>query len=150
MKILLLAFCLLFAGLGQAQPLMVNDTLGSVVVKKDPRLDILSQKQIEINHRALVRNTTHVTGYRIQVINTQSRDEANNVKGEMLRRFPDQKAYLMYKAPYFKVRMGNFLSKNDAEPYRKMISNLYPSRGIYLVSDNVENKPPEEDLYGVD
>lgn len=150
MKIHLLAICLLFAGLGQAQSLMVTDSLGSVVVNKDSRLNILSQKQIEINHRALVRNTSHVSGYRIQVINTQSRDEANNVKAEMLRRFPDQKAYLLYKAPYFKVRMGNFLSKNDAEPFRRMISDLYPSRGIYLVSDTVEYKPTEEDLYGVD
>ena len=100
---------------------------------------------------SLMMNITHASGYRIQVINTQNRDEANNVKAEMLRRFPEQKAYLLYKAPNFKVRVGNFLTRKDAEPTRKMIADLYPSRGIYLIADRVEYKPKEdEDPTGMD
>lgn len=134
-----------------AQQQVYSDSIGSVVVRKDPRLDILSDKQSEINRRAMMRNITHARGYRIQVINTQNRDEANNVKAEMLRRFPEHKAYLLYKAPNFKVRVGNFLTQKDAESTRKMIAALYPSRGIYLVADMIEYKPKDdEDFSGME
>jgi hypothetical protein len=66
----------------------------------------------------------------------------------MLKRFPDQKAYLQYQAPNFRVRVGNFLTQRDANTLRKMISLLYPNRGIYVIPDMIEYRPPidEEDL----
>ena len=119
---------------------------GRVVVRKDPRLDILSAKQAEINKRSKVlAGNGFKRGYRIQVANTQNRDEANNVKAEMLRRFPDQKAYMLYQAPNFRVRIGNFSTQREAETLKKMISILYPQRGIYIVSDLIEFKITAED-----
>src|SRR5215212_7486540 len=86
-----------------------DSTIVTVIVNKDPRLDILAAKQGEINKRtARLISNGQVRGYRIQVINTANRDEANQVKAEMLRRFPDEKAYLLYQAPNFRVRVGNF------------------------------------------
>jgi hypothetical protein len=122
---------------------------GTVTVRQDPRFTLLSEKQAEINKRASKYSGSGIRrGYRIQVINTQNRDEANSVKAEMLRRFPDQKAYMMYQSPNFRVRIGNFLTQRDATTLRKMISDLYPNRGIYVVPDMVEYRPPidEEDL----
>ena len=122
---------------------------GRVIVHQDPRFEVLSEKQAEINKRAKKYAGIGMrSGYRIQVINTQNRDEANAVKADMLRRFPDQKAYLQYQAPNFKVRVGNFLSQHEANTLRKMIAELYPGRGIYIVPDRVEYRPPldEEDL----
>lgn len=117
-----------------------------VIVKKDPRLDVLSSKQAEINKRSkILAGNGFKRGYRIQVVNTQNRDEANNVKAEMLRRFPDQKAYMLYQAPNFKVRIGNFSTQREAETLKKMISLLYPQRGIYIVSDLIEYKILAED-----
>jgi hypothetical protein len=120
-----------------------------VIVNQDPRFAELSEKQAEINKRASKYGGSGVRrGYRIQVINTQNRDEANAVKAEMLRRFPDQKAYMMYQAPNFRVRIGNFLTQKDASTLRKMIATLYPNRGIYVISDMIEYRPAmdEEDL----
>jgi hypothetical protein len=122
---------------------------GGITVNKDPRFDLLSEKQSEINKRANKYAGSGIrSGYRIQVINTQNRDEANAIKEEMLSRFPDQKAYLMYQAPNFRVRIGNFLTQRDASTLRKMIAKLYPQRGIYIVPDRIEYRPPfdEEDL----
>lgn len=119
---------------------------GSVIVNKDPRLDILSSRQAEINKRAVkIARSGNYPGYRIQVINTPSRDEANTVKTEMLRRFPDQKVYLLYQAPTFRVRVGNFITQKEGATLRKMIASLYPDRGIYFVSDRIDYTPPEEE-----
>ena len=79
----------------------------------------------------------------MQVANTQNRDEANAVKAELLRRFPDEKSYLLYQAPNFRVRIGNFLTQKDAFQLRKMISALYPQKGIYIVPDIIEYTGPD-------
>ena len=63
----------------------------------------------------------------------------------MLRRFPDQKAYLLYQAPYFKVRVGNFFTTKEGASLRKMIASLYPNRGIFFVRDTIEYTPTEEE-----
>lgn len=115
MKRLLPFLLLLITSFSYSQT--VTENMGSVALTKDARLDLLSAKQIEINRRAKLMNTTSASGYRIQVINTQSRDEANNVKAEMLRRFPELKAYLLYKAPNYKVRVVIF--------YRNAMQSLF-------------------------
>ena len=87
-------------------------------------------------------------GYRIQVYNANNRNEANNVKSELLRRFPEHKSYLLYQSPNFRVRIGNFLTQKEAMELRKIITSMYPNRGIYIVPDLIEYTPPEdEDLF---
>ena len=133
-----------------SQQMMITDSIGSIAVRKDIRLDVLAAKQAEINKKAVLMNITHASGYRIQIINTQSRDEANTIKAEMLRRFPEQKTYLLYKSPNFKVRVGNFLTQREAEPIRKMVAALYPNRSIYLISDRVEFRPIDEESFDIE
>jgi hypothetical protein len=120
-----------------------RDTFSSVIVNKDPRFDEMAAKQAEINKHSLATGPRRVNGFRIQAANTQNRDEANAVKAELLRRFPDQKSYLLYQAPNFRVRLGNFLTQKDASQLRKMISALYPGKGIYIVPDVVDYTPPQ-------
>ena len=122
------------------QPSIFPDSVtNSVIVNKDPRLEILAAKQAEVNKRAShLTSNGRVRGYRIQVINTPNRDVANQVKAEMLRRFPEEQAYLLYQSPNFRVRVGNFLKQNDATALKKLISNLYPDRFIYVVQDVID------------
>lgn len=122
------------------------DSLGSVRVNKDFRMDVLANKQAEINKRASkLSSSGQYRGFRIQVYNSNNRDEANSVKTEMLRRFPDLKTYLLYQSPNFRVRVGNFLTQKEAMDLRKMLAALYPNRGVYIVPDLIEYTPPEEE-----
>ncbi len=115
--------------------LLANDT---IIVRKDPRLDILSDKQAEINKRSSMMTSSGLyKGYRIQVLSTTNRDQANKIKSDVLSRFTDQKAYLTYNSPYFKVRIGNFINREDAEKFRQQLSKIYP-QGVYVVEDAVE------------
>jgi hypothetical protein len=122
-----------------------RDSINTVTVHADPRFDELAAKQAEINRRAQKMLPKRVQGWRIQAANTQNRDEANAVKAEMLRRFPEHKAYLLYQSPNFRVRVGDFLTQKDAFRLRKMISALYPGKGIYIVPDVVEIAPQLEE-----
>ena len=150
MKIIIAILISLITTTAFAQQMMITESVGNIAVKKDSRLDVLAAKQAEINKKAVFLNTTHANGFRIQVINSSNRDEANTVKAEMLRRFPEQKTYLLYKAPNFKVRVGNFLSQREAEPIRKMIAALYPTRSIYLIAERVEFRPIDEESFDIE
>ena len=115
-----------------------NDT---IIVHKDARVDVLAEKQAAIN-----KVTSKMTadglfrGYRLQVLNTRSRDDAFKLKATLLENFPDQKVYVLYQSPYFKVRIGNFVQRTDAEDFRKQLST-YISNPAYVVDDVIEYIP---------
>lgn len=119
----------------------------TVIFKKDSRLDILVQKQAQANKRtAMMTSTGLYKGFRLQMISTPRRDDATQMKSELLNRFPDQKTYTLFQSPNFKVRMGNFLKKEEAEKFRAQISKFFP-KGIYIVEDTIEYIPVEEELF---
>ncbi|NCT93429.1 MAG: SPOR domain-containing protein [Chitinophagaceae bacterium] len=117
----------------------------SIVVKRDPRMDLLAQKQAQVNKRtAMLTSNGQYKGYRVQVISTNSREQAFKIKAELLTRFSDQKTYTIYQSPLFKVRIGNFLRREDADKYRKLLNKVYP-QGVYVVEDVIEYNPSEEE-----
>ena len=117
----------------------------SIIVKKDPRLDILTAKQVLINKRnAMLTSTGQFKGYRIQVISTVKRDDAFKLKADLTTQFPDQKTYIIFQSPSFKVRIGNFLKKEDAEKLKAQLNKLFPN-GVYIVEDGIEYTPKDED-----
>lgn len=140
MKTVLSIICFLFC----INLVRGNDT---IIVHKDPRLEMLSVRQTAINKiMAKMIGNGQFRGYRLQVLNTRNRDEAFDLKSDLLKRFPDQKAYALFQSPYFKVRFGNFIDKEEAEKYKKILSALYP-QGIYVVQDIIDYTPKEEDFF---
>ena len=120
----------------------------TVVVHKDPRLDMLVTKQAEINEETSrdARKTTK--GFRLMIISTNNRDEAIAAKTKVYTYFPELKAYLWHQSPYYKVKAGNFKDRKEAEAYQKKL-NVYFSNGVFIMNDIVEVKPDktrEEDL----
>lgn len=126
-----------------------QDTVASgfsaVIVHKDPRFDELAAKQADLNKQYYIRTPRRMSGFRIQAANTQNREMANAIKAELLRRFPEEKSYLLYQAPSFRVRIGNFQKQSDAFRLRKQIAALYPDHGIYIVPDTIEYIPQLDD-----
>lgn len=119
----------------------------SIIVKKDPRLDILVAKQALANRKASMLTANGLyKGFRIQVISTSKREDAFRIKSDLLSRFPDQKSYALYQSPNFKVRIGNFIKREDAEKFKVILNRIYP-QGVYIVEDGIEyTPPPEEEL----
>lgn len=115
----------------------------SVVVHKDPRLDLLIKKQAEINEET-TRNARKVArGFRLLVINTNHREEAINAKTKLYQYFPELKSYLLYQSPYFKLKAGNFREKKDAENYQQKLNKVFP-KGVFIMSDLIEVRPEKD------
>jgi septal ring-binding cell division protein DamX len=117
-----------------------HKTKDSITVNKDPRLNILIQKQAIINKRAQSQLSTGLyKGYRLQLLSSNDRNQAFKLKYALMNKFPEHKSYVVYQAPYFKVRIGNFMKKEEAEKARKQLAKNFSS-GIYIVEDAVEFK----------
>jgi len=117
----------------------------SVVVHKDPRIDALIKKQGSINKTVKKSTARTARGYRILVINTNKREEAIDAKTRVYTYFPELKAYLSYQSPYFKLKAGNFKTRDEAERYRKNMTSLFP-KGVFIINDIIEIKPEKDEV----
>jgi len=124
-----------------AQDTLLNklpDT-SSVIVHKDQRLDMLIRKQVEINEETSRDARRIAKGFRLLVVNTTKRDDAIAAKTRVYTYFPELKPYLIYQSPYFKLKVGNFKERKDAESYQKKL-NVYFPKGVFVINDVVEVK----------
>ena len=115
----------------------VNNT---VIVHKDLRLDMLVNKQAQINEETSRDSRKTTKGFRLMIISTNNRDEAISAKTKVYTYFPELKAYLWHQSPYYKVKAGNFKDRKEAEAYQKKL-NVYFSNGVFIMNDVVEVKP---------
>ena len=116
-----------------------QDSAG-VVVHKDPRIDMLVKKQIDINEETTRDTRRTMSGYRLQVINSNDRNKVFAAKARIYQNYPELKPYLMYQPPFYKLKVGNFKTKEEAEEYRKELAREFPG-GVYIVRDIIEVKP---------
>lgn len=94
-----------------------------------------------------IQTTGLQSGFRIQIISTLSKQEADQKFEDALtwwrdfekdassrqlypQREPQPPVYQDFRAPYYRVRIGNFLSRNDAERLLEIIEDSYASAFI--------------------
>jgi hypothetical protein len=79
-----------------------------------------------------------VNGYQLQVLNTIDRTEALNAKSLLLTKYPQQKTFLMFQSPYYKIRFGNFLTQTEAVSYQKKIKAHFTN--VFVIPAKFEIK----------
>jgi len=70
-----------------------------------------------LSDTASVDSTLTTPGYRIQIFSTTSYLRANEAYLNSLATILDEPVYLTYDAPYYKIRAGNFIYREDAENF---------------------------------
>ena len=135
-----IAFFIVCGAIGQDS---ANESLRHVSVNSDPRVNALVKKNREINEAAYLKTIKNMSGFRLQVINTNDRKKALSVKTRMLSDFPGEKTYFIYHSPYFKIQMGNFRTREDAEDLLQKVKKIYPS-GVFIVPSRIQMKPSKE------
>lgn len=116
----------------------------SQYVSRDPRLDKLVERQKEINRLALKGRIVLEQGYRLMIVSTNSRDLALETKARLIRNFPDQKSYLSYQSPNFKVFFGNYRNYREAEQSRKELKSTFGDN-ILILPAQVEVRLDRQD-----
>lgn len=86
-------------------------------------------------------NQTSLEGFRVQIYSGSgltSKDEASATQTRFLKMFPGERAYIIYNAPFWRVRVGDFRSRSEA---MRMLQSVKPSfAGSYIVRDNTIRK----------
>ena len=136
-----------FSQVSDTAVLKMSDS-SSIIIHRDPRLDLLVKKQIQINEETSREARKSGKGFRLMIISTSNRDEAIAAKTKVYTYFPELKAYLWHQSPYYKLKAGNFKERKEAEEYQKRL-NVYFPKGVFIMNDIVEMKPEknkEEEL----
>ena len=107
---------------------------GYVIIDQDQRIEQLVQKQKEI-HSA--DNT--IDGFRIQIFmesGNDAVDHANQVKSEFETNYPDVPIYLVFGQPYYRLRVGDFRTRLEAEKFFQVLSKDY--KKAFVTSDRIQ------------
>lgn len=106
--------------------------LGSIKLIEDSRITQLNERKKEY--------PTKMDGYRVQIY-FGDRTIAQEKRGAFVRSNPEVGAYLSYLAPNFRLRVGDFRTRLEAEKLKKEIARNFP--GCYIVKDKIELPPLE-------
>lgn len=104
---------------------------------QDTRVDLLVDKHIFLN-----RHQFTLTGWRIQIFfdaGANSKRKASDALRSFNMKYPETEAYLSFKEPYYRVRVGDFRSRLEAEGFLKKIQMEYPN--AFATNDYI-NPPP--------
>jgi len=86
------------------------------------------------------KSITHTDGFRIQIFSGNNRTNAEDLKSEVFKNFSDYPAYLIYQQPYFKLRIGDFKSRFDAQwLYNKLLTQY---GAAIIVPDKINTPKP--------
>jgi len=66
-------------------------------------------------------------GFRVQIYNGHDREKAIKVRAEFLRTNPDTRAYFSYVSPSFRVKVGDYRTREQAERKLKEVKSDYPT-----------------------
>ena len=110
-----------------------DEGLGQVNIIQDYRIDDLLKIDRSENSEA-----PGFYGWRIQVFSGGGRDreKAVLIKDELEERFPNDRVYLKYHAPDFRVLIGNFRNNFEAVYLYKKCLELYPNS--YIRRDQID------------
>ena len=109
------------------------------MVIKDPRVNVLIQKQIELNRNEFNRRTYVIQGYRIQVISSNNRNQVLGIKSDLLKNYPNEQTYLIYQSPNFRLLFGNYSTYKAAQSARTELENFI-GNSLLIVPSKVEVK----------
>jgi len=104
------------------KPLYVNKKLESA-------LDTLAKQNKSIRY---------INGFRIQIYVGNVRQEADGAKSYIYQAFPDLNPYVSYTQPTYRVKVGDFMYRSDAEQYLDLIREQYAS--AVILADRVDIK----------
>jgi hypothetical protein len=129
-KFPLLFLILLISAVGYAQK-------GQVIVIKDPLIDSLIAKRIELNKKK--PTTTHPVstaivsqmGYRVQVFYGSDRREAFNEQARFRSLYPRISTYISYKEPNYYLRVGDFRTRMEAQRLQNELRSTFPTLFIF-------------------
>ena len=89
-----------------------------------PKVVLPSFTTEEIAENDTLDSTSYlVKGYRVQIVISQNVNELEVIQDKLMQSV-DKKIYIIFELPNYKLRVGNFLNRKEAESFQKKIVRL--------------------------
>lgn len=130
-KIYLFLICLLSLQFAFAQK------KGEVIEIKDPLIDSLIAKRIELNTKkpTVANPSTPVIfngmGYRVQVFYGSDRKEVFNQQARFKALYPRIMSYITYREPNYRLKVGDFRTRPEAQALLNELRANFPTLFIF-------------------
>lgn len=121
-------------------PAHAQQTRGSVDLVKDPRIDTLAARRstLKISGTPGAVYSTSGYGYRVQIYNGSSRKEAYDVQSRFINQFQGTRTYISYAEPNYKVRVGDFRTRIEAEKLLQELKGKFTS--LFIIPGKINPK----------
>lgn len=82
------------------------------------------------------RAVRYMPGFRIQIYVGNIRSEADGAKAFVYRNFPEMSPYITFSQPTYRVKVGDFINKSEAEQILSSVKLQYPT--AVIIADKIE------------
>ena len=130
--LILISFLALTAQ-SQNQTKLIDSINGKVIWVRSANVDTLVNRIISAN-----ANEQKMKGYRVQIYSGNNHLKANKLKAEFMMSYPNDKVYLIYQQPNFKVRIGNYRNQLEALKMYNILQKDQNFRSVLLVPDQID------------
>jgi hypothetical protein len=117
--------------------------LEDVVLYSDPRLAVLSAYEevkpassLSANTKNIVGSIHSARGYRVLIYSGIDRAKATATKSDFMRRYPGIRVYMTYSLPQYKIKIGDYATRQEANELYRQLNSLYSP--CMVVPDIVE------------
>ena len=111
---------------------------GKVEVVKDTKVDSLMEKYLVDKTERSNTGPASAEGYRVQIYSGAERKSAYDAQAKFQDRFPEEHTYITFSEPNFRVQVGDFRTRLEAE---KMVEELKPwFSGLFIIPEKINPK----------
>jgi len=133
----------------------VNESFDPLVLKDDD-LDVKKRTNSEVKSDVDDSNTMNVEeaeivekeviGYRVQLCAVPNEENAREIQKEVILKMSES-VYLIYDSPYYKIRIGDCLTRFDADKLQTLaVSKGFAEAWVVKTKVKILPKPKEEEL----
>ena len=106
---------------------------GVMILNQSSKIDTLIMKQRQIH-----ANDSTIDGYRVQIFMELGNDalrHADSVRAKFVQKYPDVPIYLIFGQPYYRLRIGDFRTRLEAENMYQQVRKRY--RNAFVTADRI-------------
>ena len=109
----------------------IDQRINNIITTKEndscpiTKKNTVKKETIKSNNSDPCATQNQINGYKIQIYYSKNRTEADKVKNEFERNFPNISTQVVYFTPDYRVLVGDYLSKNSASSDIKKLKSKY-------------------------
>ena len=117
---------------------LIMDDMSNAIVHQDSTITQLMMDKVT----GRVRGEQIIDGFRVQIYASNQQQVAKNESLMLQQRIEpllDVPVYAISEPPFWKVRIGNFKTREEANTYKEILLNMFPDMvgSTYVVPDKI-------------